>query len=187
MEDAEAGRRRRLRELEKALTEVGSEINIESLLVSTFLCTENHPRLNVRQAGHSSYDSPDSLAVTLLRFAPQDVLQAVVLDCEAPALRRVANIEAFLDRFQPRIRDLASWRTNYNDFDILKTIGKGAFGMVQLVRHIPSRKVYAMKLLNKHEMVKRSEPNCFWEERFILANANSDWIVKLYYAFQDSK
>lgn len=63
----------------------------------------------------------------------------------------------------------------------------GAFGMVQLVRHIPSKKVYAMKLLNKHEMVKRSEPNCFWEERFILANANSDWIVKLYYAFQDSK
>ncbi|XP_022645200.1 rho-associated protein kinase 1-like isoform X2 [Varroa destructor] len=59
--------------------------------------------------------------------------------------------------------------------------------MVQLVRHTPSRKVYAMKMLNKHEMVKRSEPNCFWEERYILANANSEWIVRLYYAFQDSK
>ena len=63
----------------------------------------------------------------------------------------------------------------------------GAFGMVQLVRHLPTRKVYAMKMLNKHEMVKRSEPTCFWEERYILVNANSDWIVKLYYAFQDVK
>ena len=40
-----------------------------------------------------------------------------------------------------------------SDFDIVKVIGRGAFGEVQLVRHKPSKKVYAMKLLSKFEMV----------------------------------
>lgn len=55
----------------------------------------------------------------------QDVLQAVVVDCDGPALRRVKNIESFLDRYQAKSRDITKWRTNDKDFDVLKTIGKG--------------------------------------------------------------
>ena len=40
-----------------------------------------------------------------------------------------------------------------NDFHMIKVIGRGAFGEVQLVRHKSNRKVYAMKLLSKYEMV----------------------------------
>ena len=40
-----------------------------------------------------------------------------------------------------------------NDFNVIKVIGRGAFGEVQLVRHRSTRKVYAMKLLSKYEMV----------------------------------
>ena len=40
------------------------------------------------------------------------------------------------------------------DFDVVKVIGRGAFGEVQLVRHKPTKKVYAMKLLSKLEMVR---------------------------------
>ena len=36
-------------------------------------------------------------------------------------------------------------------------------------------------------MMRRSESAFFWEERDIMANANSDWIVKMHYAFQDQK
>ena len=41
-----------------------------------------------------------------------------------------------------------------SDFSVVKVIGRGAFGEVQLVRHKASRKVYAMKLLSKFEMVR---------------------------------
>ena len=41
-----------------------------------------------------------------------------------------------------------------------------------------------MKLLSKYEMIKRSESAFFWEERDIMANADTTWIVKLHYAFQ---
>ncbi|MEQ2193227.1 Rho-associated protein kinase 2, partial [Xenoophorus captivus] len=53
------------------------------------------------------------------------------------------------------------------------------------VRHKPSRKVYAMKLLSKFEMIKRSDSAFFWEERDIMAFANSPWVVQLCCAFQD--
>lgn len=44
-----------------------------------------------------------------------------------------------------------------------------------------------MKLLSKIEMIKRSDSAFFWEERDIMAHANSEWIVQLHFAFQDSK
>ena len=40
-----------------------------------------------------------------------------------------------------------------DDFNLIKVIGRGAFGEVQLVRHNHTKKVYAMKLLSKYEMV----------------------------------
>lgn len=73
------------------------------------------------------------------------------------------------------------------DFDLIKVIGRGAFGEVQLVRHKSTHYVYAMKLLSKVEMIKRSDSTFFWEERHIMAHANSEWILKLHFAFQDHK
>ena len=41
-----------------------------------------------------------------------------------------------------------------------------------------------MKLLSKYEMIKRSDSAFFWEERDIMAHANSEWLVQLHFAFQ---
>lgn len=75
---------------------------------------------------------------------------------------------------------------NQNDYLVLKTIGRGAFGKVQLVRHRETKKLFAMKTLSKYEMIKRQDSAFFWEERDIMANANSEWIVRLFCAFQDN-
>jgi serine/threonine protein kinase len=48
-----------------------------------------------------------------------------------------------------------------------------------------TKKVYAMKILNKFEMIRRSDTAFFWEERDIMAHTKSEWIVQLHYAFQD--
>lgn len=47
------------------------------------------------------------------------------------------------------------------------------------VRHKASQKVYAMKVLSKFEMIKRSDSAFFWEERDIMAFANSPWVVQV--------
>ena len=54
------------------------------------------------------------------------------------------------------------------------------------VRMKENNRAYAMKLLSKFEMIKRSDSAFFWEERDIMAHANSEWIVELHYAFQDA-
>lgn len=88
---------------------------------------------------------------------------------------------------QPIAKELDELRMKPDDFDLIKVIGRGAFGEVQLVRHKSSRQVFAMKKLSKFEMIKRPDSAFFWEERYIMAHANSEWIVKLHFAFQDTK
>jgi serine/threonine protein kinase len=51
------------------------------------------------------------------------------------------------------IKQLSQSRINKNDFSLIKIIGRGAFGEVQLVRNVHNKKVYAMKLLDKSELV----------------------------------
>lgn len=116
-----------------------------------------------------------------------DALAALVADLDYPAIRRNKCAEQFLSRYHKPVEFVNSCRMQHKDFEVVKVIGRGAFGEVQLVRHKSTRKVYALKLLSKYEMIKRSDSAFFWEEREIMANANSKWIVQLHYAFQDSK
>ncbi|EMP25211.1 Myotonin-protein kinase [Chelonia mydas] len=45
--------------------------------------------------------------------------------------------------------------------------------------------VYAMKIMNKWDMLKRGEVSCFREERDMLVNGDKRWITQLHFAFQD--
>lgn len=74
-----------------------------------------------------------------------------------------------------------------DDYVHIKVIGKGSFGTVQLVRNKDSGEVYAMKTLNKVDLSKHSDSDFFWVERQIMTQANSEWIVQLYFSFQDAK
>ncbi|XP_014259606.1 rho-associated protein kinase 2 isoform X2 [Cimex lectularius] len=116
-----------------------------------------------------------------------DTVQALVADCDHPAVKRMKNVEAYMDRYNNVATEIRKLRMKVDDFTLIKVIGRGAFGEVQLVRHKSTQKVYAMKLLSKFEMIKRSDSAFFWEERDILAHANSEWIVQLHFAFQDNK
>uniref|UniRef100_A0A8C8JKS0 non-specific serine/threonine protein kinase n=1 Tax=Oncorhynchus tshawytscha TaxID=74940 RepID=A0A8C8JKS0_ONCTS len=116
-----------------------------------------------------------------------DSINAFVLDLDYPALRKNKNIETFLNRYEKVMGHIRDFQMRSEDFDRVKVIGRGAFGEVQLVRHKASQKVYAMKLLSKFEMIKRSDSAFFWEERDIMAFANSPWVVQLCCAFQDDR
>ena len=57
---------------------------------------------------------------------------------------------------------------------------------VRVVRMKRNQHIYAMKILNKWEMLRREQTACFKEERDVLVFGNRDWITKLHYTFQDS-
>ena len=70
-------------------------------------------------------------------------------------------------------------------FRKVQVIGVGAFGEVCLTTHVQSGSFYAMKILKKSEVLKRNQVAHVKAERDILAEADNEWVVKLFYSFQD--
>ncbi|XP_043075248.1 serine/threonine-protein kinase MRCK alpha isoform X6 [Puntigrus tetrazona] len=114
-----------------------------------------------------------------------DILVCLYDECNNSPLRREKNVLEFLDWAKPFTSKVKQMRLRKEDFEILKVIGRGAFGEVAVVKVKNTDKVFAMKILNKWEMLKRAETACFREERDVLVNGDSQWITTLHYAFQD--
>ncbi|OQR71086.1 hypothetical protein BIW11_11214 [Tropilaelaps mercedesae] len=70
-------------------------------------------------------------------------------------------------------------------FHKIAIIGMGAFGEVALVKKVDTQQLYAMKTLRKEDVLKRNQVAHVKAERDILAEADNEWVVKLYYSFQD--
>lgn len=77
-------------------------------------------------------------------------------------------------------------RLGVEDFDPLKVIGRGAFGEVRLVQKKDTGHVYAMKILHKADMLEKEQVAHVRAERDILVEADHQWVVKMYYSFQDA-
>ncbi|XP_013416744.1 serine/threonine-protein kinase LATS1 [Lingula anatina] len=77
-------------------------------------------------------------------------------------------------------------KMNKNMFEKLKTLGIGAFGEVALTRKRDTGQLYAMKTLRKSDVLRRNQVAHVKAERDILAEADNEWVVKLYYSFQDT-
>ena len=56
---------------------------------------------------------------------------------------------------------------------------------VRLVQKLDTGHVYAMKILRKGDMVEKEQIAHVRAERDVLVEADHQWIVKMYYSFQD--
>lgn len=81
-------------------------------------------------------------------------------------------------------------KLSVEDFDLLKVIGKGAFGKVMLVRKkVPDgtgnpNAIYAMKVLKKAAVFAKNQVEHTKSERRILRDIDHPFVVRLRYAFQ---
>ncbi|XP_053737831.1 serine/threonine-protein kinase MRCK beta isoform X1 [Synchiropus splendidus] len=114
-----------------------------------------------------------------------DLLICVHTEFSSSAMKREKHVSDFLKWVGPFTSVLKNLRLHRDDFEMLKVIGRGAFGEVAVVKMKQTEQVYAMKILNKWEMLKRAETACFREERDVLVNGDSQWMTTLHYAFQD--
>ncbi|XP_062267051.1 serine/threonine-protein kinase MRCK beta isoform X1 [Platichthys flesus] len=114
-----------------------------------------------------------------------DLLLCLSSECSSGPMKREKHITDFLEWVRPFTTTVKDLRLHRDDFEMLKVIGRGAFGEVAVVKMKHTERVYAMKILNKWEMLKRAETACFREERDVLVKGDSQWITTLHYAFQD--
>ncbi|XP_039102623.1 myotonin-protein kinase isoform X2 [Hyaena hyaena] len=114
-----------------------------------------------------------------------DLLLGVHQELGASDLAQDKYVADFLQWVEPIAERLKEARLQRDDFEILKVIGRGAFSEVAVVKMKQTGQVYAMKIMNKWDMLKRGEVSCFREERDVLVNGDRRWITELHFAFQD--
>lgn len=131
-----------------------------------------------------------------------------------PTLRRAASVpDAIKDAASPRsfessvppsgtISDLTepkrsrrlrnkSFSSKFQDitvgpqsFEKVRILGQGDVGKVYLVKEKRTNRLYALKIFNKAEMIKRKKIKRILAEQEILATSNHPFIVTLYHSFQ---
>ncbi|KAH1070325.1 hypothetical protein GLYMA_03G164600v4 [Glycine max] len=97
------------------------------------------------------------------------------------------NLLKFLEKKETEYMRLQRHKMGVDDFELLTMIGKGAFGEVRVCKEKATDHVYAMKKLKKSEMLRRGQVEHVRAERNLLAEVDSNCIVKLYCSFQDDE
>ncbi|XP_069505349.1 microtubule-associated serine/threonine-protein kinase 3 isoform X2 [Ambystoma mexicanum] len=70
------------------------------------------------------------------------------------------------------------------DFETIKLISNGAYGAVYLVRHKETRQRFAMKKINKQNLVLRNQIQQVFVERDILTFAENPFVVSMFCSFE---
>lgn len=73
------------------------------------------------------------------------------------------------------------------NFSLGRVIGRGSFGKVYAVTNRDTNTLFALKLLNKRELINKKMVRRTLEERDILVSLSGTFIVNLQYAFQTPK
>ncbi|KAI9831538.1 MAG: hypothetical protein M1826_003428 [Phylliscum demangeonii] len=94
--------------------------------------------------------------------------------------------QKYLGRERANLRKRRT-RLRHGDFQILTQVGQGGYGQVFLAQKRDTREVCALKVMSKKLLFKLDEVRHVLTERDILTAAKSDWLVKLFYAFQDEQ
>lgn len=73
-----------------------------------------------------------------------------------------------------------------DELEVLRTLGAGTFGRVKLVRHKSTNKPYAMKVLQKAQVVAYGQQKNVMNERNVLMAVDHPFVLKLESTFKDA-
>ncbi|XP_019736008.1 serine/threonine-protein kinase LATS2 [Hippocampus comes] len=109
----------------------------------------------------------------------QEMSKAGLSEAEQGQMRKMLNQK------ESNYNRLRRAKMDKSMFVKIKTLGIGAFGEVCLTRKVDTYALYAMKTLRKKDVLNRNQVAHVKAERDILAEADNEWVVRLYYSFQD--
>ncbi|XP_041924416.1 serine/threonine-protein kinase LATS2 [Alosa sapidissima] len=109
----------------------------------------------------------------------QEMSKAGLSEAEQEQMRKMLNQK------ESNYNRLRRAKMDKSMFVKIKTLGIGAFGEVCLTRKVDTGALYAMKTLRKKDVLNRNQVAHVKAERDILAEADNEWVVRLYYSFQD--
>ncbi|CAL6101290.1 Kinase [Hexamita inflata] len=95
------------------------------------------------------------------------------------------SMEIFIARETLLLRSQRSGVT-LKDFEFVAEIGSGAYSVVDLVVYKQNNKLFALKKIYKDRIAKAGEGVQVRTEKAVMMSFNSEFVVKLYHAFQDT-
>jgi serine/threonine protein kinase len=66
------------------------------------------------------------------------------------------NVAQFCEKYDSAVAAVATNRVNETDFEEIKILGRGGFGVVKLVKHVVTGETFALKCMSKCKMVKEA-------------------------------
>ncbi len=94
--------------------------------------------------------------------------------------------------FAPEMMDIvrnielsSTAKVQISNFNILKRLSKGAYGYVVLAEKKTSKDLFAIKIMNVKEAVKKNQIDLLSTEKDIMNTVNSEFVVHGAYSFKD--
>ena len=199
----------RLRYLTPIEEDEKQRLQYEEALKQTVAFTEKLAAVKVFL--ETQYHSPDFKDITPRSLRRRQMELSLYLTGKSPresaSIRRKFRYEESNHLRQQRLRKARRLREDrgitVSGYQPLRILGKGSFGLVRLVRDLSepavdipnsrlrptlsAKKVYAMKVIRKDEMLRSCQEAHLRAERDFLADASgaSKWVVPLRASFQD--
>ena len=150
-----------------------SSLTAEKAKISKSIIEKKYNKLITRQKNHKkNWVEIDKYfsTITTLTDAEKNDIKLMALEKENQILKL----------FRKKI--------SINDFEIIKPIGKGGFGEVNICRYKKNKKIYAMKRMTFEQLKYKNGLLNFLAEKDILSiNNNNVWMTQLRYSFIDNQ
>ena len=85
----------------------------------------------------------------------------------------------------PSIQTTSDKKLSRNDFNFLNIIGRGGFSKVWKVQLKKTKEYFALKEMSKVKIIDKHSEQSIKNEREILSKLKNDFIINIYFAFQD--
>ncbi|KAG5675681.1 hypothetical protein PVAND_005566 [Polypedilum vanderplanki] len=142
--------------------------------------------------GEKALQGDDLRTANIICDSPEGVT-CLVIDRET-FIQLISNLDEVKNRYTDestieRRRINEEFReVQLTDLRIITTLGVGGFGRVELVQiKDDATRSYALKQMKKSQIVETRQQQHIMSEKEIMAEANSDFIVKLFKTFKDRK
>jgi len=128
----------------------------------------------------------DNLAFQLLLGPLEDILKQKVESYED--VKEVASLATDMkkSKITEASRADSTHDVEFNDLKLIGTLGKGSFGHVTLMQHRRTKNTYALKAVNKTQIVQTGQQSHIMSEKKVMAAMNHPFLIKLYKTFQDN-
>ncbi len=97
----------------------------------------------------------------------------------------IGDIDRLNDDYMPFRRSINHRSIRQKDLQLYRILGQGAFGKVWLVRNKQTDEPFAMKQLEKQDILRAKQVNCIIREKNIMNSLNHPFLLRMESSFQD--